>query len=426
MADVFISYSKADRQVAEELAKDLAAAGFDVWWDFELYAGDDFHDMIRAEIAKAKAVIVIWSETAVASKWVRGEAAEADDHGTLISTSVIDFDARRVPINFRTLHCEPVANRARLFGAIERRGAKRTPSAGRHGPTMKPRPQSRQRLAATTGPIADPASISTTRDLERKLSTAMKLSLATAEYIGSRGIQNHAAAAISTTAGAFLVVAGGAGKGARGGEAARITVDAFRERAADPPPHYNAAKDCLWVVLDNAGEGIAKLNRASPESRVGSTVAAVILDVNQGQLAWARVGSCQTFLWRKGVIKKLELNQQSSRPRDKGVLARLLGRGRLDVEVEPPGLLTGARNELYGIGNIIYSGPPMAIEPDDVVLVATAGIETLASERIAAIIAEHHPEGAVLISTRLLEAVRSCRRPDQGNIAVAVAVVGTV
>jgi len=49
MADVFISYSKADRAVAEALAADLKARSFDVWWDFELYAGDDFHDMIRGE-----------------------------------------------------------------------------------------------------------------------------------------------------------------------------------------------------------------------------------------------------------------------------------------------------------------------------------------------------------------------------------------
>lgn len=123
MADVFISYSKADHAIAKALADDLVAAGFEVWWDFQLYAGDDFHDMIRNEIAKAKAVIVIWSETAVASKWVRGEAVEASEHGTLISTHIPGFDPRKVPINFKALHCEPVSNQERIFGAVERKGA---------------------------------------------------------------------------------------------------------------------------------------------------------------------------------------------------------------------------------------------------------------------------------------------------------------
>ncbi len=122
MADVFISYSKYDRAIAEALADDLRAEGFDVWWDFQLYAGDDFHDMIRAEIAKAKAAVVIWSETAVASKWVRGEAQEADDSGKLVSTSAPGFDLRKVPINFRPLHCEPVVNRARIVAAIRNKG----------------------------------------------------------------------------------------------------------------------------------------------------------------------------------------------------------------------------------------------------------------------------------------------------------------
>lgn len=123
MADVFISYSKADIEVAKALADDLTAHGFDVWWDHQLYAGDDFHDMILAEIAKAKATIVIWSATAAASRWVRGEADEAAHLNTLVSTSVPDFDPRGVPLNFRSYHCEPVENRDRIIAAIERKGA---------------------------------------------------------------------------------------------------------------------------------------------------------------------------------------------------------------------------------------------------------------------------------------------------------------
>jgi TIR domain len=57
MADVFISYSKTDRAVAEELATCLRLMGYEVWWDFQLVAGDDFHDTIRQEIGKAKRLL---------------------------------------------------------------------------------------------------------------------------------------------------------------------------------------------------------------------------------------------------------------------------------------------------------------------------------------------------------------------------------
>lgn len=121
MADVFISYSKTDRAIAEDLANNLNDRGFDVWWDFEIYAGDDFHDLIRAKIAAAKAVVVIWSDPAVASTWVRGEAKEAGNK--LISTHVPGFDPDQAPINFVSLHCEPVTNCDRIVAAIQRKFA---------------------------------------------------------------------------------------------------------------------------------------------------------------------------------------------------------------------------------------------------------------------------------------------------------------
>ena len=125
VVNVFISYARSDRTLAQALADDLKTAGYVVWWDFDLNAGDDFHNTIRSMIAKATAVIVIWSERAVASAWVRGEAEEAADHRSLISTTAPGFDPRRVPINFRVLQCEPVTNRDRLIAAIEQKHARR-------------------------------------------------------------------------------------------------------------------------------------------------------------------------------------------------------------------------------------------------------------------------------------------------------------
>ena len=124
MADVFISYARSDRAFAEALADYLKAQYIDVWWDPQLYAGDDFHDRIRAEIIQAKAAIVIWSDAAVASKWVRGEASLADEAGKLVMTHLPGFDTHRLPINFRALHCESVEARKRLLAALDHRGVR--------------------------------------------------------------------------------------------------------------------------------------------------------------------------------------------------------------------------------------------------------------------------------------------------------------
>ena len=151
MADVFISYSKVDRAIAESLANDLKARGFEVWWDFELYAGDNFQSMIRVEIAKAKAVVVIWSDTAAVSEWVYGEAMLASRRGTMVSAHVPGFDVHEVPINFLPLHCEPVVNRDRLVAAIERKGVKGKIAAPKSAPIDESTPLDELRARAAAG-----------------------------------------------------------------------------------------------------------------------------------------------------------------------------------------------------------------------------------------------------------------------------------
>ena len=61
MADVFISYAREDRPAAQLLARALEAGGRSVWWDREILPGKDFAELIGAELARAKAVVVIWS-----------------------------------------------------------------------------------------------------------------------------------------------------------------------------------------------------------------------------------------------------------------------------------------------------------------------------------------------------------------------------
>ncbi|MGH8115482.1 MAG: toll/interleukin-1 receptor domain-containing protein [Rhodanobacteraceae bacterium] len=74
MADVFISYARADKARVVPLVAAIEAKGWSVWWDPEITPGQEFDDQIDAEIDAARAVLVIWTPTSVASRWVRGEA----------------------------------------------------------------------------------------------------------------------------------------------------------------------------------------------------------------------------------------------------------------------------------------------------------------------------------------------------------------
>ena len=122
MADIFISYARADRGIAKQLASSLAARGYHVWWDAELVGSDDFRDVIFDELTLAKAVIVIWSENSVRSKFVRDEAGRADTKNKLIATCVAGFDMESLPMGFGGCHCQPVDELDQTLKALARLG----------------------------------------------------------------------------------------------------------------------------------------------------------------------------------------------------------------------------------------------------------------------------------------------------------------
>jgi tetratricopeptide (TPR) repeat protein len=90
MADVFISYARADEPVARRIADALGAAGFDVWWDTKLLPHNAFAQSIETELRAAKAVLVIWSNAAIGSQWVRAEAEAGRALGTLLQVRADD------------------------------------------------------------------------------------------------------------------------------------------------------------------------------------------------------------------------------------------------------------------------------------------------------------------------------------------------
>jgi hypothetical protein len=122
MADVFISYARADWQHAKRLADDLGNEGYQVWWDVELVGSDNFRDVIMEELAAAKAVIVVWSPASSRSGFVMDEAGRALRSGKLISTRLDDFPAESIPLGFGSQHCDKFSERACIIRALAKCG----------------------------------------------------------------------------------------------------------------------------------------------------------------------------------------------------------------------------------------------------------------------------------------------------------------
>ena len=73
--DVFVSYARANRALAEQLADGLAVGGLRVWWDRNLVAGSEFASVIEAQLLGAAVVVVLWSADSVHSSFVRDESS---------------------------------------------------------------------------------------------------------------------------------------------------------------------------------------------------------------------------------------------------------------------------------------------------------------------------------------------------------------
>jgi len=143
MADIFISYARADRTRAERLAQALATAG---WWDREIPPGRSFDEVIEEALSNARCVIVIWSEVSVRSEWVKTEAADAAQRRILVP---ILADGARIPLEFRRIQSaafdrwdDPAANRdwPQLNAAVKTLIGARPAAAPAASPSSPPFP----------------------------------------------------------------------------------------------------------------------------------------------------------------------------------------------------------------------------------------------------------------------------------------------
>ncbi len=108
MADVFLSYKSEDRHHVHALATRLEAAGYSVWWDTSLVAGETFRSKILEELTAASAVIVVWSAASVKSEWVIDEADRAARAKKLVPLRLQGLDLTTIPPPFPQTHVVPI------------------------------------------------------------------------------------------------------------------------------------------------------------------------------------------------------------------------------------------------------------------------------------------------------------------------------
>jgi len=84
MSGVFLSYSRTDRVLAEQVVRALRSIGVDVWWDQDMPGVDWQHELER-QVTELSALVVIWSPASINSEYVRDEARLALSRHKLVN-----------------------------------------------------------------------------------------------------------------------------------------------------------------------------------------------------------------------------------------------------------------------------------------------------------------------------------------------------
>lgn len=90
MTDVFISYKREERARCVAIYNALVDLKLSVWFDAHIEPGTDFDREIEREVRGASAVLVLWSQLAADSDWIRAEARTGRQTERLVAARLDD------------------------------------------------------------------------------------------------------------------------------------------------------------------------------------------------------------------------------------------------------------------------------------------------------------------------------------------------
>ena len=253
--------------------------------------------------------------------------------------------------------------------------------------------------------------------------TEIEVEVAAALAQGARSRQEDALAtafARGTNLG-FAVLSDGMGGHAAGDVASRIIVsEVFAEltlRSIHPDFETSDIPRLLRHAVEVANECLRAHVEDAPEMRgMGGTV--VVTAVAGNRLFWASVGDSPLYLYRGGVLR--QLNEDHSMAPQIDLLA---AKGVIDAEAArnhpQRNCLTSA---LVGeeIPELDCPEDGFELEPDDVVLSASDGVQYLPDAGISAILKRARRKASLGIADALVAGVTRLGDPEQDNISVVV------
>src|SRR5215831_11186815 len=96
VADIFLSYAREDSSWAATMAQAFENAGWSVWWDSTIGTASKWMRVVESELERARCVVMLWSDHAMQSDWVRREGMAGLDRDVLIPVRIRESEIPEV------------------------------------------------------------------------------------------------------------------------------------------------------------------------------------------------------------------------------------------------------------------------------------------------------------------------------------------
>jgi protein phosphatase len=151
---------------------------------------------------------------------------------------------------------------------------------------------------------------------------------------------------------------------------------------------------------------------------MGTTLLAAAM--TDARLEWISVGDSPLYLWRNRHLNRLN-EDHSLRP----ILRQLAQQGEIHAaETERSKSVLRAALTGYEISLIDRSRQAVALQPGDIIILATDGIHSMTDEAISDICAGTATLNASDAAAKFIDAIRDGGHPKQDNITIAIVKIG--
>jgi protein phosphatase len=236
------------------------------------------------------------------------------------------------------------------------------------------------------------------------------------QWQGRRAYQQDCITAQHLADGKLLAVVCDGMGGTVGGEVAasaalETVVNRFDSLSDDLSTH--------WLQLAGAANNaLARAIKADDTlASMGTTLVSLLAD-EQG-VRWLSIGDSPLWLFRKGELRRINIDESYG-----GYLDREARRGNISwEEAQSNAKRHQLMNVLQGKKSLTVNDiadQPIKLLNDDVLLLASDGIQTLNDDRIAQVIRAQIAEPASVITEQLMRAVHRENHPKQDNVSIAL------